>query len=358
MQESGTFTTVTVDNRDDLADTCSQSLVPFSVHHAPEQFEATVTSVVLPGAVTLLQTVGDRAESFRSARKIRQEPRDHVLLYGIADGQAALQQNDRNTGLQTGTAAFYYSELPLATRHAPRGGQIGVQVERAALRISDDELRHLVARRVDSRENLSLRVLARLADEVLAGDPASVSATEWEAISHAVSGLMRGIVGSVCSNAAPGSPPPGFEDSRLITRQTALMYMDQHFADPATSPQSVAEHLHVSRRHLYRVLDEIGLTPSSYIRDLRLARAARLLREGCSVDVAARRSGFSSTATFRRVFKQRFGSLPSRAVFAAEAANLAAPASPLVALAPASAPLAPANSRRTGPMSDQPRDHA
>lgn len=240
---------------------------------------------------------------------VKKEPRDHIGLLYTLTGAGAVQQFGRHADLRSGGAAFCYSDEPTRIHHGP-WSQIALHVDRRVTGIPDSDLRAVGARRIDDSDSPSLRILRRIAEELL-GPGSAVSPAEWEAISHAVMVLMRGVVTS-----AAGAPPNLSNDlaeSPFLASQAAIMHMRRYFADPQTTPQTVADRLHISRRHLYRVFDAAGTTPSSYLRDLRLAHATRLLQDGCPVDVAARRSGFSSSAAFRRAFKQKHGAVPSQA---------------------------------------------
>jgi AraC family transcriptional activator of mtrCDE len=72
-----------------------------------------------------------------------------------------------------------------------------------------------------------------------------------------------------------------------------------------------------------RFAGEIGRPPMTVLRELRLTRAADLLRlNNCPVDRAARAAGYSSRSSFVRAFKAVYGCEPSD--WKANAAGLAA----------------------------------
>jgi AraC-like DNA-binding protein len=70
---------------------------------------------------------------------------------------------------------------------------------------------------------------------------------------------------------------------------------------------------HMSRSTFARHFEHaFGRTPMDYVRDVRLQRAARLLRlGGLSVDSVAGKVGFASRNHFARVFHDRFGCSPT-----------------------------------------------
>jgi AraC-like DNA-binding protein len=89
-------------------------------------------------------------------------------------------------------------------------------------------------------------------------------------------------------------------------------YLEGNYRDPNITLSSVAEIMGVSPNHLSRTFsrEETGGF-HSYLSAVRLAAAAELLAQD-EADVAAtwRAAGFASYATFRRVFKSRYGVTP------------------------------------------------
>ena len=72
--------------------------------------------------------------------------------------------------------------------------------------------------------------------------------------------------------------------------------------------------LGLSERTLYRRLGELaGLTPTAWLRELRLNQARQLLEAGRvgSVAAVANAAGFASAKYFSTCYAERFGRLPS-----------------------------------------------
>ncbi len=91
----------------------------------------------------------------------------------------------------------------------------------------------------------------------------------------------------------------------------ALQYLNEHFTE-SLSLDDLADHLGVSKYHLSRSFPEkIGCGLSAYLQSLRADHAAQLLASGdVSITQAGFDSGFESTTTFYRVFKQQYGLSP------------------------------------------------
>jgi AraC family transcriptional regulator len=79
------------------------------------------------------------------------------------------------------------------------------------------------------------------------------------------------------------------------------------------SLEEAARSAALSVYHFHRAFRQIhGLTPHSYVTRLRLARAKDLLGRGSSVLETCLECGFQSPTSFSRLFRARFGVLPSQ----------------------------------------------
>ncbi|GIV09995.1 MAG: hypothetical protein KatS3mg020_0454 [Fimbriimonadales bacterium] len=98
------------------------------------------------------------------------------------------------------------------------------------------------------------------------------------------------------------------DDSRL---RAALEYLQSHLSDPDVL-QKASERLCVSARQCQRLFRvAMGCSPSEYLTELRLRRAATLLAStNLSVSEIALEVGYLSLSHFSRVFRERFGKTP------------------------------------------------
>jgi signal transduction histidine kinase/ligand-binding sensor domain-containing protein/CheY-like chemotaxis protein/AraC-like DNA-binding protein len=110
-------------------------------------------------------------------------------------------------------------------------------------------------------------------------------------------------------SAPPSTAPTA--TSGLDLRLRPLV--EAHLVDPEFGPEALALAASLSYHQLYRSLrDELGTTPTRYIRTVRAECAAALLREGAgSVTEIAYAVGFESLSYFRRAFRERFEATPS-----------------------------------------------
>lgn len=96
--------------------------------------------------------------------------------------------------------------------------------------------------------------------------------------------------------------------------QSARQIVHAHLSDPDFGPTQLARKLGISRRSLYLVFKQCGLSPADFILSRRLehchaALADRLAMQR-SVTAIAFDYGFSNCSYFSRVFRLRYGSSP------------------------------------------------
>ena len=95
--------------------------------------------------------------------------------------------------------------------------------------------------------------------------------------------------------------------------KTLRTLVEQHLEDSEYGVEQLAHDLCMERTGLYKKLTALtNTTPVAFIRQVRLQRAATLLKEGkLTVNEIAERTGFSSPSYFTKCFKKEFGVLPS-----------------------------------------------
>jgi transcriptional regulator GlxA family with amidase domain len=98
------------------------------------------------------------------------------------------------------------------------------------------------------------------------------------------------------------------DDPRLARVLEAILnHPEQHH-----TLDLLASTAHMSRSTFTRHFEQsFGRTPMDYVRDIRLRRAAQLLRiKGLSIDGVASQVGFASRSHFSHAFHDRFGCSP------------------------------------------------
>ncbi len=100
-------------------------------------------------------------------------------------------------------------------------------------------------------------------------------------------------------------------DKKLV--QDATNYIEENLDNTDISVETMAEAMAMSRVHLYKKLTAItDLTPSEFIRQVRLQHAEQLLRKSqLSVAEVAYKVGFNNPRYFSKYFKEMYGMMPS-----------------------------------------------
>jgi AraC family transcriptional regulator len=107
------------------------------------------------------------------------------------------------------------------------------------------------------------------------------------------------------------SEPQILEDHSVCIDEV-MRYIRAHIGDPLDR-ETLADVAGFSVPHFHRVFTaHVGESAISYVRRIRLERAARKLRMG-AVDITevALAAGYDSHAAFSKAFKQQFGLSPS-----------------------------------------------
>ena len=92
-----------------------------------------------------------------------------------------------------------------------------------------------------------------------------------------------------------------------------IALIEESYPDSDFSIEKASDMLGLSRVHLYRKVKELtGVTPTDFLRNYRLKRAAALLREkGRNVNEVAYATGFSSPPYFSKCFKAAYNITPT-----------------------------------------------
>ena len=94
--------------------------------------------------------------------------------------------------------------------------------------------------------------------------------------------------------------------------EKVLVIINEFISDPELSVDFVAQKMDVSRTTLFRGMkEELGVTPSKYIKKVKLQKAIELLNEtDLRISEIAFQLGFSDPSYFTRIFKSEMGVSP------------------------------------------------
>jgi len=102
---------------------------------------------------------------------------------------------------------------------------------------------------------------------------------------------------------------------RAARLRLAIDYVLDHLADAGLNAERAGKYLSVSGRAVQMLFEAEGTTFSSFVREQRLHRAFRQLRDPgfdtLSISQIAYAAGFVDLSHFNRCFRRRFGDTPS-----------------------------------------------
>ena len=117
------------------------------------------------------------------------------------------------------------------------------------------------------------------------------------------------LLGRLSFSEADSRDADGQYDEKIAA---VLSYVNENLSGEL-SVDALAERAYLSRYHFMRLFKaQTGSTVHAYVRQKRLMRAARLIREGMSAARAAEECGFSDYSAFHRAFSDTFGMSPGR----------------------------------------------
>lgn len=102
-------------------------------------------------------------------------------------------------------------------------------------------------------------------------------------------------------------------DQKLMER--IMDKLDKNMGNPDYSVEDLAHDVGMHRMNLYRKIQSLySMTPSEFMRTMRLKRAAQIIRDDANLPVSevAEMVGFNTTKYFTKYFKDLFGVVPSQ----------------------------------------------
>ncbi|WP_198675450.1 helix-turn-helix domain-containing protein [Pleomorphovibrio marinus] len=116
---------------------------------------------------------------------------------------------------------------------------------------------------------------------------------------------------SFIDDSRQASSSPDIRNPTLLKRLNQLL--EERLDQPDLTVDKLSELMNMSRRNLYRKLEEVTeQKPNAYIKDFRLRRAKEMIYSGeaSSVSEIAYQTGFSSANYFSTCYKKAFGKKP------------------------------------------------
>ncbi|MBB1623969.1 helix-turn-helix domain-containing protein [Achromobacter sp. UMC71] len=225
-------------------------------------------------------------------------------------GPLAVQRQGREFQVEPGCVYLMNQSLPYqATALGAEGYRsLSVSFPRSALSQRDSRIEPFYKLRVDDGTPRGA-MLASYMDHLFKGLDGWTAAEAAELGERLIDLIVLFLV-------QPGQSHASASDSSVTVahRQRAMAYIRQHLADPALSPQRVAQGCGLSVAYLHRIFQAGGVSVESFVFDQRLERCRDLLLNPAQrhrgIAELAYQAGFAHPSHFSRLFKQRFGMSP------------------------------------------------
>ena len=252
-----------------------------------------------------VRSVDQRA--VRTAGLARTDRRHYVQVGLVERGSARVEQDGRECWLQPGDYALYETHRPFSWELRAGTGPAWSLLVLTWCRPGPTSP-GLTARRMDGSSGLT-GVLGRMMTDLLRTRDV-VGTDPGDRLAGELLELVTTAAGA--APPPPAGPPRG--DRALLAAVRA--HVEEHLADPALDPRSIAAAHFVSVRQLHRLFAGEAETAARYVRRRRLERAREELTRSGARDLplaaVAHRCGFADPSVFGRAFRAAYGMTPSR----------------------------------------------
>jgi AraC-like DNA-binding protein len=243
----------------------------------------------------------------RTARHVSNAPAEFFQVAVMAAGHAQMAQDDRQAVLAPGDLLVYETSRPFEWKFDGIWNTYVYSFPPDLIPLTPDQRRRLTARRIAGDTALAGLTSRFLGD--LAATGADLTVEESGRLVQHASDLLLTLLSS------PSSRDDVVRDAMQRTYVTrAKDYIDQTLNDPALTPAAVAAAVGVSVRYLHRLFAAQGFGVAEYIRDRRLERVHRALRDPRNavrpIAAVAADVGFGDLSGFNRAFRRKYHQTP------------------------------------------------
>jgi AraC-like DNA-binding protein len=292
-----------------LRDCFAQMRVHFDVGRLSGMpLEVDLAMNALPGLVMALGSLhGSRLS--RTRTQIEADNSDDIALMMSLNGPLAVAQGRREVELGNGEAILVSCTDSCSYTHLPPGELMALRLPRAQFAPLVNGVHDRYMQKIPS-DVPALRFLTSYVQ--LAWEEQTTASREMQhlVVTHAYD-LMALMVGAT-RDAAYVAHGRGFQAARLhAIKQDIATNLHDHGLSAAT----LADRHGCTPRSVQRLFEAEGTTFSEYVLAQRLTLAHRLLsdprREADKISAVAYDCGFGDVSYFNRMFRRRFGAVPS-----------------------------------------------
>lgn len=272
-----------------------------------DEEKSRMTSVML-GTCRLTRLEADRHVVFGDHVTAAPNDPDAIKLIVQTEGCASLTQGGLHAPVSRNALVVYDPSRPYMLTNSTPVRQLLLQLPRHSLpataveRLSQPFTAH-------ADKDGMCRILLSLMDSTI-HEIDHLDEARRASVGQTMLELVRTMIGADLQQAIPVANP-------LHTLlQRIRDFIDLNLERPDLTITMIARRMGCSVRYIYRAFEVECLTPSDYIWDLRVQKAAEKLRDagGYAGEISeiAFALGFSSSAHFSRAFRLRYGVSPSQ----------------------------------------------
>ena len=242
----------------------------------------------------------------RSPALINAEPRDEVLVSVQLQGEAIVQQDDRQAVLKPGDFAMYDTTRPYDLIMPEQFEMLVLQFDRQFLLERCPSSERLTAIRManDSKITAPVSSFLRSLEPIALGEDNAVSRQLATSTLDLLAVALADQFGSHTLRAG---------HTQHFLR--ACTYVNAYASDPDLAPAKIASAVGISVRYLHAIFKEHGTTVNRYLIKRRLARCHDDLLAPHAVSRTiteiAHTHGFKTSAHFSRSFTEAYGATPT-----------------------------------------------
>ncbi len=284
----------------------TDNFITLGIGDADDGFRGSLQRCGLGGGVSVTLVGTDRSRVLRTARGVRADGCDDLLLLVPVAGSPVVRQEGTARTVPPGAASVHVAERPYELEFAGPSRVVVLQAPRRIVPSPDlVSVRRLTADH--DRTSGIVGVFRAFAMEVVARGEA-LSADDREELGRTAAELAVSVLRSraVDVDAVP--------DAWQALVAAVRSHVRANLADPGLTPAVLARHHHVSVRSLQLAFERAGSTPAGLVRTERLRWACRLLADpryaALPVTAVAARAGYLDVNTFIRAFRRAHGTTP------------------------------------------------
>jgi AraC-like DNA-binding protein len=261
-----------------------------------------------PEDLTMIEVAASGHAVHRTDELIAGSDRKYFKLGIQLQGTGLLMQDGREAVLRPGDLAVYSTDRPYTIAFDGDFRTLVLMFPHSALDLPPEAMAQITATAISGTAGLGQLVspfLVRLAENL-----ESISGPNGIRLVHNALDLVTTLFNGELDQRAAGSRDP---HQLLLAR--IRDHIEAHLGDPDLSPSSIASAHYISTRHLHELFRELGSTVAASIRERRLERCRRDLRDPVLADrpvtAIAARWGFLDSAHFSRIFRASYGESPT-----------------------------------------------